>query len=407
MSDPDPSYPYPNARLGDFGWDPQIASGGKVFSWPGGYVVPANSADVMSYCQDEWISEYTYRAILNYRGVTAAAAEAPAEHQQALPSGGSQRSEEAVQPYLFASGTINGEQVELDPWSILERPVGSSDEPGEGEYQLRLVSHSAVTWFVRSFDPEMAMPSPLPGFPASVVQDAVFSFYEVLPWHADTAHVQLWQGESLLAERTVSTHPPEVQILSPGSGDSWASDEQVTIEWLASDGDGEPLWFDVAFSRDGGATWEVFATRLDETHLDVSGDQFPGTEQAMLQVSASDGLLTSDDTAGPFSIAPKPPQAIIALPSAGATLPPGTPVPFTGYAYDREDGPLAGEVLTWESDRDGVLGNGEELLVPMLSPGTHQITLTVIDSDGQIGLAQVNIFVGHRIYLPITLKNVR
>ena len=62
--------------------------------------VPETSFDVMSYCQDEWISECTYRAILTYRGssslpaATSVTADKAAEGEQ--PRGSAQQ----VQPYL-------------------------------------------------------------------------------------------------------------------------------------------------------------------------------------------------------------------------------------------------------------------------------------------------------------------
>ncbi len=393
VSDPDPSYPYPNARLGDCGWDPQIAAGGKAFSWPGGYVVPATSFDVMSYCQDEWISEYTYQAILSRRGYSMPSTGPRADDQQA-----------ADQPYLFASGIITGEEAELDPWAILQRPEGFDDGAGEGAYQLRLVSVSATVLFTRSFDVETSMPSLLPGVPASGVQDdETLSFYEILPWDSETAFVQAWHGGTMLAERAVSAHAPVVEVTSPGSGASWSADGEYTIEWTANDDDGDSLWFDVAFSRDGGTTWEVFATRLEEIHLDASGDQFAGTDQAMLRVFASDGLLTSQATVGPFSIASKSPQAVIALPQAGGTVPPRMQVLLKGYAHDPEDGMLNSEALSWSSDQDGALGTGSQVLTE-LSQGLHTITLTATDSDTNPGTATINVFVGYKVYLPLTLK---
>ncbi len=405
VSDPDPSYPYPNARLGDCGWDPQIAAGGKVFSWPSGYVVPATSVDVMSYCQDEWISEYTYRAILNYRGYSVATGGIPANDQQAAEWGQLQQSAGASQSYLFASGTITGEQAELDPWAILEYPEGSFDEgSGAGEYQLRLVDAGEGTLFERNFDLEMSIPSPLPGVPASVAEDEVFSFYEVLPWYTDTVRIELWHGGSLLAERTVSVNAPEVGITRPENGASWSADGEYTVEWTAHDDDDDPLWFDVAFSRDNGATWEVFATRLEETSLDVGGDQFPGTDQALLRVFASDGLLTSEATVGPFSIASKSPQAIIALPQTKTTLPPGNYVSLKGYGYDPEDGMLDSSSLSWSSDQDGALGTGSQVSTE-LSEGLHTITLTATDSDVNPGTATINVFVGYRVYLPLVLRS--
>jgi hypothetical protein len=309
-----------------------------------------------------------------------------------------------VQPYLFASGIISGDQVEFDPWSILERHVGFDDEMGEGEYELRLVAGNDETLFERHFDLETYMPSWLPGQSPLQMEDEVLSFYEALPWYPETARIQVWRGASQLAERAVSQHPPTVELLSPQGGDAWSSDGEYVIEWLAGDEDGDSLWFDIAFSRDDGTTWDIVATRLEDTRLEIRGDQFPGTEGAMVRVFASDGVLTSQATSGPFNIGLKPPQAVIVAPQAGVVLPPGAPLLLKGYAYDREGGTLEGEAMSWSSDQDGFLGTGNQVLTE-LSAGQHTITLTAIDSSDNTGTATISVFVGHKVYLPLCLRN--
>lgn len=401
----DPNYPYPNARLGDYGWDPQVAGGGKVQSWPGGYVVPATSFDVMSYCQDEWISEYTYRAILNYRGTSPTAAKFEAKHQMFVALGEQHQLSEERRPYLFASGTIGEDRAELDPWAILERAMGSDDGSGEGPYRLQLIAENEEILFERHFSTEMLQETWLPGtWVGGMEEDGRPAFYEILPWHPDTAQIQVWDGERLLAERDVSDHPPAVEVIAPREGDFWPSAGEGIIEWRAEDGDGDPLWFDVSFSRDGGETWDVIATRLEENHLSVRGDQFPGTEGAMLRICASDGVLTSDAISGPFTVEPKRPRVSISVPMDGVVAPVRIPLRLRGYAYDPEDGVLSDGGMEWDSDRDGWLGHGSDLLVEGLSRGWHTITLHAADGDEQIGSDSVSILVGNRIYLPLVTK---
>ena len=50
---PDPNYPYAGARLGTWGYDPRR----NVL------LDPARGTDVMSYCSNQWVSDYTYRAL--------------------------------------------------------------------------------------------------------------------------------------------------------------------------------------------------------------------------------------------------------------------------------------------------------------------------------------------------------
>ena len=78
---------------------------------------------------------------------------------------------------------------------------------------------------------------------------------------------------------------------------------------------------------------------------------------------------------------------------------------LSGYAWDPEDGPLPDASLTWESDRDGFLGDGDELVVTTLSSGRHVITMTATDSDGQADQVSVSIAVQGGVYLPLVLHN--
>jgi len=390
----DTGYPYANARLGDYGWDPQVAAGGKVQSYPSGWVVPSNSADVMSYCQDEWISEYTYKGILNYRGTTVTEAESNPPTSAASEMG----------PYLFASGAITGAEADVDPWAVLERPVGFDNGPGEGPYRLRLASPTGETLFERHFTPETYEESWLPGSEAEAAQDELLYFYEVLPWNPETARVEVWQEERLVAERVVSAHAPVVELTAMPHAAVWQAAEDHIIEWQARDDDGDSLWFDVAFSRDGGETWQMVATRLQETRLVLDGSLLPGTGDALIRVFASDGVLTSHATSEPFAVERRPPTVVITSPQDGAAIPRGEPVWLRGYAYDEEDGQLGGEAMWWESDRDGWLGDGDEILTASLSPGWHILTLFAIDTDQMLGAAQVSVYIGSRAYFPIVMK---
>jgi hypothetical protein len=393
----DTNYPYANAVLGDFGWDPQGAAGGKVQSLPGGWVVPQTSRDVMSYCQDEWISEYTYRHILDYR-------------QNSLASGSSfvdgmmspVEADQDTWQYLFVSGYMS-DTLTLDPWSIQEAPSGYFNHTGEGIYTIRLTDAARLVLFERHFNLQTSVPTYLPGTRAATDVILTYSFYEILPWNPATTYVEILQGGSLLYEREVSANAPQVTLLNPLGGETWVEGGDYTLEWNASDPDDDPLWFDVAFSDDNGENWQVIATRLGKTSLQVSGDRFPGTSDALVRVYASDGLLTSKATSGIFNIEEKGPEVMITLPLDGSSVPPNTIVMITGTAFDWEDGMLPGDTFTWSSDQDGDLGTGKQILVN-LSQGWHTITLTVSDSDEMSASTSIHVYSGYKFHLPLVTK---
>jgi hypothetical protein len=206
-----------------------------------------------------------------------------------------------------------------------------------------------------------------------------------------------------LYKRAVSANAPEVTLVTPQGGKTWEADGEYTITWNASDADGDPLWFDVAFSSDGGESWQVIETRLQSTSLQVSGDQFPGTTTAQVRVYASDGLLTSQATSESFTIEEKGPAVQITLPLDGSSLPTDMPVMLTGSAFDREDGMLSGNTFTWSSSQMGELGKGNQIFV-RLSEGWHTITLTVSDSDRKTASTSIDVYSGYTLQLPLVSR---
>jgi hypothetical protein len=54
---PDPQYPYTEGAIGRIGFDPGT-----------GLLRPRESRDVMGYCNNFWISDYTYQGVMEFRG---------------------------------------------------------------------------------------------------------------------------------------------------------------------------------------------------------------------------------------------------------------------------------------------------------------------------------------------------
>jgi hypothetical protein len=57
-SNPDPNYPYPGGTIGVPGWDAFAASDN---------LKPTTNTDIMGYCSNQWISDYVYKSVLNFR----------------------------------------------------------------------------------------------------------------------------------------------------------------------------------------------------------------------------------------------------------------------------------------------------------------------------------------------------
>ncbi len=158
------------------------------------------------------------------------------------------------------------------------------------------------------------------------------------------------------------------------------------------------LW--VQYSADGGATWAILGTALAGTTLVVDFDDLPGSaNNSLLRVLASDGVNTGEATSGLFTVTKTLPVAEIIFPSDGDEFKLGDLVWLQGRGFDADDGTLADASIQWESNIDGILGNGDDLPLTSLVRGTHTISMIVTDGDGNQATDTINIIVGAEIVL--------
>ena len=179
-------------------------------------------------------------------------------------------------------------------------------------------------------------------------------------------------------------------MLNPLGGEHW--DGTHEIRWTASDPDGDALTFDLYHSADGGATWGAIALQETGDRFDWDTTTVPGSADALVKVVANDGFYSTDDVSdGVFSVPAKPPQVTILDLAPDTFFVEGEEVVLRGSAQDLEDGSPGADAYTWSSSIDGPLGQGSELRVPALSPGTHSIRLTVSDTDGASSSQEIRI----------------
>jgi hypothetical protein len=338
----------------------------------------------MSYCYPKWISPYHWNKLFNELAPSSTTSSATISSPQA---------------YVLVSGLVGDDDSgELDPLVVLESESEPPDTPTGGEYCLAFHDPAGAPLATYCFDLSFT-----PVESDEPVDVAPFAY--ALPYPGETARVALLHGETVLDERAASANAPEISLMSPSGGEVW--DGIQTVIWEASDADGDDLTFGVFYSDDGGDTWMPVATDLTETSYRLDTTSLPGSEEVHIRVLVSDGFHTISVDSPPLSVPTKAPEVLIATPDEGDLSPPEQALYLDGSAYDPEDGSLSDAALSWWSDRDGLLGRGATLIVPglTLSSGWHTITLRAADSDGQIGSASVNLFVGHRVYMPVILKS--
>lgn len=352
----DPNYPYPQASINDYGYNPLD---GTLRS-PGTY------KDYMSYCGPEWVSDYTYEGI--YYG----------DFEQSSLTLGLAEASGPAEAAVLIRGTITGAGVELYPVQLATAPVMTGE--GRGDYQVVFRDAAGAELLKHRFAPvEMALLGALPGH-----EERWQGFHLALPRVENLARVEVWRRGQLVAELGTSgkVSPPAALTAAPYTSDDGGSG--VTLHW----GGSRPgLTYRVAFAAgDGSApTWQTIASNLSETTFTADTSLLPGTPAGWFRVTASDGLAEASQIIGPVAVADKAPSASLILPSSKRTYAPHQPINLLAMGSDPEDGPLPDEAFRWTIAGFGEVVTGRHLEYgPGLPPGDHPIQLQVIDSYGNV-----------------------
>lgn len=318
--------------------------------------------DFMSYCFPQWVSPYTYRHLYN---------DEFSEGNPSPPPGGTPAD------YLVISGQINEDgSMMLGDFLHNFLPTGTSDQIGAGDYSIVLRAADGLPLFTRQFNP------------LTHESDDFGGIFEIVPYFADTARIDIMHGGEMMATRPVTVNPPSIHFSSSPSG---VFSEPAALGWGGFDPDGDALSFDLQYSRDDGTTWQTLATGLHATSLDIDPADLGGTQSGRIRIIASDGVNVAQDDAAPtFVVAGKLPQVAIVSPPPVTSMPAGTALLLEATGSDLEDGVLPNSSLHWSSDRDGLLGTGQ-FVVAKLSPGVHSITVTGHDSDGNVARDTISV----------------
>jgi hypothetical protein len=361
-------YPYTGGRI-----SPALTGNTAIYGFDitTHAIYPPSWKDVMTYCSNEWMSDFTYEGIRSYLvGVGMLAAE-PAMV--------------TATDFLAVVGTAD---LESHTASLENVYLLSQDNtlalPDPGDWTIALVGAANNDLATYPFAPdELTDAEDSPGTPAVIA--------EVVPWEPGTARVEIRYQGQVKATRSASAHAPSVNLVTPADG-SQIPPGPFQVTWTGSDQDSDPLTYSLLYSNDGGATFQTLATNLTGNDLQLNTDQLPGGT-GQLRVVVSDGFLTGEDTNIRLGMPTHAPSVQIVTPNEGQVFYPTQQVSLEGSAYDLEDGTLGDGAFSWSSSIDGLLGNGQSLNTAELTTGAHVITLEVTDSDGMTSQAQRDIVI--------------
>ena len=192
---------------------------------------------------------------------------------------------------------------------------------------------------------------------------------------------------SVLPRLTVnnSASQPPVVTITNGAG-SYILGETVNLRATASDAEDGTITGNLEWRSSidgaipgGGGTVNTNALSL-------------GSHTITASVTDSDGNSGSDTAAVTISLTPPPPQPpVVTITSGGGTYTQGARVTLRGTASDAEDGTITAN-LEWHSSIDGTIpGSGGRVNTSALSLGSHTITASVTDSDGNSAADTVSV----------------
>lgn len=374
----DDNYPYSNGDIskglgegfdgGDTGLNPLLTM--RVY--PGIFW-----HDVMSYCNNQWISDYTYNGMYSYMMA----------HPPANPS------VEGAAPTvtgdflsIFGSIFTGSNKATIDSLSHLTS-VAEVPSLVPGDYTIRLLDAGGSTLQDYAFTPGDSVES----------GGKILTIAQVVNYVAGTAKVEIIRNsdQSILASRAISAHAPQVSNVQIGATSPVTG--TVTLSWSATDADNDPLHFDIFYSRDGGTTFQPYVVGVTGTSAPIDTALLAGSNSAVLRVVANDGANNGSADSAVFSVQFKPPQPIILTPANGVHVHYGQLVNFSGTAFDLQDGSASS--LVW-SDQHGQLGTGPLLSSDALPVGANTITLTAQNSHGSTASVSITVNVDDDLSLP-------
>lgn len=347
--------------------------------------------DIMSYSSPQWISPYSYCALgsaMFGSGIfSCPIAVQNASDEQAgrrpflrvreviallngvgVRNAIAQESEAIV--HVFGNRLPGGE-IQIFGTEVITGGNRLPDDAQDGEYELQARDQGGNVLAVSKFQIVSHEPA----------QGRTIPFSALVRWPRNSSGLFLLEKGNILFERKASSNSPKVHIVSsPGAGEL-VSGSRV-IEWDAEDMDGDTLSFSVAYSPDGGRQWRSIDVLRSSKSMVLDFDKLPGSESAIIRITASDGMNAGIAISENFRVSHKGPSVNLSavenkLSNAGplATI--------AAEAFDSEDGPIMDPgSYAWRSNRDGNLGPGRWLPVCQLSNGRHMLTVTVKDVHG-------------------------
>ncbi len=341
-------------------------------------LVAPTTPDIMSFCQDTWISSVHWEMLMDANGMPQPPFEA--ETSVTAPEAAPEAASADETSYLLVRGWTSspGASEFLPFWTTASSSLAlwTPDNGSQTCVRMKdaggnLIEEKCMDAYFYNRENDnrwtvtrhMLAALPLPAVQAGEGASGAL---------ADIAEISIYNSKYdwVFATRTPSAHPPTLEILQPLPGAKLSED--TPIVWSGSDADHDPLVYSVFYRPAADAPWSPLAVEISGNSYTAGLQDLPAGESGQFKVAASDGYHVVEALSGSVTVPERVPAVYLLAPVSGESY--GTSVFLSGDGYHPDLGLLPDSALTWTSDQDGMLGIGRALTVT-LSEGTHVLTL--------------------------------
>ena len=236
-------------------------------------IIPPQTGDLMSYAKVTWISGFNWNAIFGHVPAPAAALKAlpkplSLDSPQVLLVRGfiGPATNDAAFHTFYVLGTNDVNYAKM--MSDLDAESGTA-VPSDWPYQM----------VFRDADGNPIQTNNVLPFPGERDGTNQNGFVEFVPYNPLTHLVQMTFAGAVMTQRVVSPNPPVIAITALNVD---SLNQNVSLDWDATDADGDLLYFTVQYSADGGSTWNTLKLDYLWQSITISSTMLHGSAAARL-----------------------------------------------------------------------------------------------------------------------------
>jgi hypothetical protein len=377
----DENYPdyagYDSDSIGEYGFDTRFSS----------IKDPAVAHDIMGYSDDDWISPYTYKALMSRIPALTAAADFAAA-AVAVPHREEDRAEWRKQKIeqLFLNLRIHRDRrIELEPafhFAAYPNAVGATRTPFVIEF-LDEKGEVLTTDCLYGRGDSCCCCTDGKLWPKHIVQ--------AVPFDTRAKKLAIFEDDRLVHEQDIPD-PPTLRLTCT-NGDRDSQSDALSFDWMTGDAhrregrleSKSDLWYLLQW-RDRHGTWRGVMPRTQRTRADVPKRLFGRQSRVAVRVLATSGIATGLDVwegdlyAAPLSPRRREPTLVLQGVNTAATQPQPLPQVLRVAPLDRFGVGLATPEVVWFSGNGAELARGRSLDLGVLSPGRHVVRAVLLDT---------------------------